>query len=322
MLSFSAFAVLAIAAQSLFAGVDAVALRQSSPRTSFTIDRSANSQSTAKRQQNPDIQTGQAAGGGPFNGTIGPIAAGFNTSAFGPFNVNATFGLGDEGTNEFSALFEYLIPAIFNGLTGTVNNVSLTGVPGQPSSLVGLGFSPADSATHGGFNFTSAFPKISGPFSEILSSFFNGSNMYTFPIIPPGFTGLNGTMPGFLSMNGTTLPFGNFSQAGGFPNGLPSSFPGGLPSGIPTNLTNSFPTDLPSGIPTNVSGSLPTDFPSEFLSDLPSGTISAVPYPTFDSSVLPSDVASSIQVELSSVASSISQALPSISSDTVLPTAL
>lgn len=170
---------------------------------------------------------------------------------------------------------------------------------GQPPFSVGLGFSPANGTGFGGFNFTSAFPQASDAFSSILSSFFNGTNVTTFPIIPPGFngtslpfSGFNGTMSPFPGLNGTTLPFAN----GSYPSGVPSGFPSGIPSG------------LPSGFP----------------SDLPSGSMTILPYPTFNPSVLPfpvaSDVASSIQVGLSSVAVSISDALPSLPTTPVVPT--
>ena len=158
--------------------------------------------------------------------------------------------------------------------------MNLTGVTGQPPFSVGLGFSPVDGTTAGGFNFTSAFPQISDPFSNILSSLFNGSTVFTFPITPPGlngtmlpFQGFNGSISSFPGLNGTTSPFANGNYTGSFPSGLPSG-------GFPTNVSSSFPTSLPSG------------FPSDLPTGLPSGSVPPLPNPTSDPTVSPSPISS------------------------------
>ena len=260
------------------------------------FDRPTNPQPTAKRQTEVPSQ----GGGNPFDAIIQNITAGFNGS-FGvgfPLNVNATYGLGDGGSNPFSAIFQQLIPSAFNGLAGPGNNVSLTGVSGQPPFFFGLGFSPANGTSPGGFDFSSIFSGISGPFSDILSSFLGGTNVTTFPISFPGagnssFGGgfptipdQNATLPG---SNDTSRPFPPFDTILPFPvsNGTTPSFPGAPNATVPSE----------------------------------SGNMTALPVPTFNPTALPfpipSDVVSSIEVELSSIVVSISDA--SLPVGTVVP---
>ena len=187
----------------------------------------------------------------------------------GPFNVNATYGLGSpgQGGDQFGSIFSQLFPAAFNGLAGPGNNVSVTGVSGQPPSFIGLGFSPVNGTGAGGFDFISSFSQISGPFADIISSILNGTSFSTFAIPSPG---AGGSFPG-----------------AGFPTGQNSTFPG------PNSGTPTFPDSGPA-----------TALP------IPSFRPTALPFP------IPSDVASSIAAELSSIAVSLSVTLPT---DTFVP---
>jgi hypothetical protein len=248
------------------------------------------------------------------------FASGFggNINATGPFNVNATFGLGDQGSNPFVALLQQLIPAAFNGLTGHDNNMNLTGVPGQSPFSFGLGFSPVNGTGAGEFDFTSIFSQILGPFSSIVSTFLGGGNITAFPIPFPGAgspSGQNGTFPSFSGIfpgfNGSSSGFnGTFPSS----NGTFPSFGGSSPSFNGT--TPSFP---------EFNGTAPP-FSGDSNSTLPDfGPETAFPSPTFTPTVLPpTDVASSIEEPLpTEVSSSTEEPLPTDTSDPIeepLPT--
>jgi hypothetical protein len=221
--------------------------------------------STAKRQSESPAVPSQE-GGNPFDGIIQNITAGYDDSlgASGPFNIDATYGLDDQGSSPFGDLFQELIPATFDGLTGPGNNMSLTGIPGQPPLSIGLGFAPLNGTD--GFDFTSAYSQISGLFAEILSGFLGGSNVTTFPISGfgasdpfPGTPGQNATLPGSPDATSPKL-----RRRIASPLPVPTFDPAYLPFSIPSDVASSIEAQF-SSIAVDISEDLPppTDLPAE-----------------------------------------------------------
>ena len=256
--------------------------------------RPTNLQSTAKRQTAVPSESQN-----PFDSIVQPLAAGFNGSLAGPFNVQATYGFDGQGSDQLGSTFSQLFPAVFNGLAGPGNNVSVGGVIGQPSSSIGLGFFPVDGIGAGGFDFNSSFSQIAGPFADIISSIFNGTSFTTFPISSFGASGSfpGGTSPTFPGQNSTspgltpTIP--SFKRAipqPPAPNGAIPPFPGvnditpvlpGAPNatlpdfGTVTAPPFPNPSDLPFPLPSNVTSS--TGSQSSSISDEPLPTDVSTP---------------------------------------------